>query len=160
MAIYPSIEPAQSPGDYAQARVLIEEYAVALAVDLEFQGITAELADLEKAYGPPRGCLLLLRDEAGLAGCVAIRGVDEPVCEMKRLYLRAPYRGRALGKRLVESAIDHARRLGYRRIVLDTLPGMTEAQALYTSLGFVEIQSYYPSPLAGTRYFALAVAER
>ena len=55
MAIYPSIEPAQSPGDYAQARVLIEEYAVALAVDLEFQGITAELADLGKGlWAAPR----------------------------------------------------------------------------------------------------------
>jgi ribosomal protein S18 acetylase RimI-like enzyme len=73
---------------------------------------------------------------------------------MKRLYVKPQYRGVGLGRRLVESGIRSAQKLGYSRMVLDTLPGMAEAQALYESLGFREIEGYYPNPLEGVRYLA------
>lgn len=103
---------------------------------------------------PPRGCLLLARSKGDLAGCIALRDHGANACEMKRLYVRPQYRATGLGRRLAESAIAHARRMAYARIVLDTLPGMAAAQGLYASLGFREITAYYQNPLAGARFLA------
>lgn len=149
---------AKSAGDYGVGRELIEEYAAALGVDLCFQNFAAEITDLARVYGPPRGCLLLARRDGEWTGCVAVRERDGESCEMKRLYVRPPGRGTGLGRRLADAAIRVAWGLGYARMVLDTLPSMKEAQALYRSLGFREVEGYYPNPLPGTLYLALDLA--
>jgi ribosomal protein S18 acetylase RimI-like enzyme len=143
---------AASAEDYAAGRALIEEYAAALGVDLCFQNFSEEISNLAKRYGPPLGCLLLARCDGETVGCVAIRYHAAGACELKRLYVRPQHRGSGLGRRLTESAIARARKLGYSRMVLDTLPSMDTAQALYASLGFREVDSYYPNPLSGVRY--------
>lgn len=145
---------ATSTEHYAAGRTLIEEYAVALGVDLCFQNFSEEIANLPKIYGSPRGCLLLARMNGEFVGCVAVRYQDDTVCEMKRLYVKPQHRGAGLGRHLAESAIRYARQLNYSRMVLDTLPNMTEAQSLYGSLGFREVEGYYPNPLYGVRYLA------
>jgi len=145
---------ATSAEDYAAGKHLIEEYAAALGVDLCFQNFSDEIANLPRIYGPPRGCLLLARINRELVGCVAVRNEGADTCEMKRLYVKPQYRGADLGRRLAESAIHSAQKLGYSRMVLDTLPSMTEAQSLYESLGFREVEGYYPNPLEGVRYLA------
>jgi putative acetyltransferase len=145
---------ATSAEDYAAARTLIEEYAAALGVDLCFQNFSEEITNLPKIYGPPRGCLILAGTNGKLVGCVAIRNQDADVCEMKRLSVKPQLRGAGLGRRLAESAIRHARQLGYARMALDTLPNMTAAQSLYQLLGFREVDGYYQNPLGGVRYLA------
>lgn len=145
---------ASSSDDYAVAKSLFEEYAAALGVDLCFQNFTQELENLTTIYGPPQGSLLFARTDQEWSGCVAIRNQQATVCEMKRLYVKPPYRGMGFGRLLAESAIRRARQLGYSQIVLDTLPSMIEAQSLYTSLGFREVEGYYPNPLNGVRYLS------
>jgi ribosomal protein S18 acetylase RimI-like enzyme len=152
------ITEAATASDYAAGRALIEEYAAALGVDLCFQNFSQELADLQGMYGPPGGCLLLARVAGQAVACVAVRPADGGDCEMKRLYVRPAHRGDGLGRRLAEAAVRNARRLGYARMVLDTLPSMAEAAALYESLGFREIEGYYPNPLPGVRYLARELA--
>jgi ribosomal protein S18 acetylase RimI-like enzyme len=149
---------AATAADYAAGRVLIEEYASALGVELCFQNFDTEMADLATCYGPPGGCLLLARIGGQYVGCVAIRPHAGTICEMKRLYVRPGHRGAHIGQRLVEAAIRQATRLGYTRVVLDTLSGMVEAQRLYESFGFKEIAGYYPNPLPAVRYLALEIA--
>jgi len=145
---------ATTAEDYAVGRTLIEEYAAALGVDLCFQNFSEEISNLPKMYGPPHGCLLLARADGEAVGCVAVRNQSGTTCEMKRLYVKPKYRGASLGRRLAEIAIRNAQQLGYARMVLDTLPSMTEAQSLYESLGFREIEGYYQNPRHGVRYLA------
>ena len=143
---------------WGAARELFLEYAEAIGTDLEYQGFSAELASLPAPYVPPGGALLVAHDGPRLAGCVALRPLDRQTCEMKRLYVRPGYRSLGLGRRLVEAVIESARRAGYCEIRLDTLPTMTSAQALYCSLGFVEIPPYNSSYLPGTHFYALRLA--
>lgn len=137
-------------------RVIFQEYADTLGVDLCFQSFDTELAGLPGEYAEPRGALMLAHVDGALAGCCALRpldSVDYPnACEMKRLYVRKAFRGFGLGRQLAEMALDAARRAGYASVLLDTLDDMEAARALYEELGFAEIPPYYHNPIAGAHY--------
>ena len=142
--------------DLDVVRELFAEYASSLEVDLAFQGFDAELETLPGDYTTERGGTLLLAwVEGECHGCVAVRALDEHRCEMKRLYVRPSGRGFGLGRLLAEEAIARARALGYARMLLDTLPAMSEARALYSSLGFLETPPYRFNPVPGTSFLAL-----
>jgi ribosomal protein S18 acetylase RimI-like enzyme len=132
-----------TPSDYAAARALIEEYARSIAETPCLEGLTQELATLPERYGPPSGRLLLARaGDGAVAGCVAVRRLDDASCEMKRLFVSPAARGGGLGRRLAEAALEGAAELGYELMRLDTLASMQEAQALYRSLGFRDAVPY------------------
>jgi len=148
------ISAASSGEDVAGAKTLFLEYANSLGFSLCFQGFDRELAELPGRYTPPEGALFLAREGSELAGCIALRPLGEAgTCEMKRLYVRDAFRGRSLGRRLAEKAIDEARRIGYARMRLDTLPTMTRAIPLYRALGFREIRAYTVNPVEGALFF-------
>jgi ribosomal protein S18 acetylase RimI-like enzyme len=142
----------------AQARDLFCEYAAESQLDLCFQNFEAELAGLPGAYAPPDGRLLLALYEEQLAGCVALRRLDEGVCEMKRLFVRPAFRGLGLGRELARRVIEEARAAGYATMRLDTLARMQAAVALYESLGFRRIAAYRPNPLEDVVYMELRLA--
>ena len=137
--------------DRAAIVALLREYWAYLGVSVCFQDFDAEIADLPGAYAPPAGQMLFLRDPAdhALAGCVAVRPVPgvPGMCEMKRLYLRPAARGKGLGRHLALAVMDEARQLGYRRMCLDTLPQLEEAQTLYRSLGFRQVGTAGSDPV-------------
>ena len=155
-----SIGPAQGERDIARVRDLFREYVAALGIDLSFQGFDAELAGLPGRYGAPRGALLLAcRSDGEAIGCVGVRPLDRPdTCEIKRLYVREVGRGSGAGRALALKAIGFATSAGYREVVLDTLPGMRAAIALYRDLGFSEIPPYWESAIPGTIYLGRRLA--
>lgn len=147
---------AESPADIATVRELFLEYAHSLGFSLCFQSFDGELAGLPGDYSPPRGRLLLAQLDGEPAGCVALHPLDSRVCEMKRLYLRPQYRGKGLGRALVQRIIDEARGIGYLRMRLDTVePMMKDAVALYRRFGFREIPPYRENPIPGAMYLEL-----
>ena len=150
------IVPAFSDAQIIQARELFKEYAAWLEIDLCFQNFDKELAGLPGDYAAPDGRLLLAYDDAQLAGCIALRKLSDGVCEMKRLFVREQFRGKGLGRALTERIIREAKRIGYERMRLDTLPPkMNDAIALYRSLGFREIEPYYNNPVPGAIFLEL-----
>ena len=149
------IEQVSEPESLNEARALFTEYQAELGLDLEFQSFSSEVAGLPGSYSPPRGRLLLARRDDLIAGCVALRPLDDDACEMKRLYIRPAFRGSGLGRVLAERIVAEARRIGYKRMYLDTLPSMVGAQRLYEALGFRDVEAYRYNPVDGARYMAL-----
>ena len=146
---------AQTADQYAIARRLFEEYAAWLQEDLCFQGFAAELEQLPEMYGPPAGVLMLGWRAGAAVACVGVRRFASDTCEMKRLFVREEARSLGLGWRLARDAVAAGRRLGYARMVLDTLDRMEMARRMYRGLGFEETTAYYANPLPHIRYMAL-----
>jgi putative acetyltransferase len=137
-------------------RAIFREYAAQLGVDLCFQNFDAELASLPGEYAAPLGALLLATVDGEIAGCGALRALpdaDYPnACEMKRLYVRPPFRRFGIGRALAQALFDRASQAGYSNLLLDTLDDMEAARGLYASLGFEEIPPYYFNPVPGAHY--------
>ncbi|HJU44015.1 MAG TPA: GNAT family N-acetyltransferase [Vicinamibacterales bacterium] len=140
------------PADIPHVRDMLKEYVEWIGLDLAFQEIDAELAGLPGEYAPPRGALFVAVEGHRHVAMIALRPLDGPAAEMKRLYVRPQARGRGLARQLIARLCDEAKRLGYSELRLDTLPMMGEAQALYEAHGFVDIAPYYETPIAGTRF--------
>ena len=149
---------ANTQSDIEHARTLFLEYQAGLGISLCFQNFDQELKNLPGDYAPPDGRLLLATEDDQIAGCIAMRKLGDGACEMKRLFVRPTYRRTGLGRVLVNTIIDEARKLGYTYMRLDTLPGrMDRAIALYRSIGFVEIEPYYTS-VEGAKFMELDLA--
>lgn len=144
------IEPAS---DMDEVRAIFREYAASLGVDLSFQDFEHELEALPDYYV----VIVMAREDGQLAGCVALRHLDDDVCEMKRLYVRPAFRGRDLGRTLANHVIEEARKRGYKTMRLDTLPSMRTAMSLYESLGFRDVDAYRFNPIEGSRFLELTL---
>ncbi len=151
------IAPATT-ADLPEVRAMLHEYAAWVGIDLGFQAFAQEVAGLPGDYAPPAGALLIARHQTDIVGMVAYRRRDDRTAEMKRLFVRPAARGLGAGEQLVDGIIAAARRAGYERMVLDTLPAMTSAQRLYERVGFRDTDAYYDSPVAGTRYMSLTLS--
>ena len=145
-----------------EIRTLFREYTEQLAEgDAEFrdylkiQHYDDELEHPEQKYGFPGGRLYLALCDGNVAGCVALRKLDEQRCEMKRLYVREDYRGNGIGKLLTDKLIREAKKIGYRHLLLDTFPFLERAIGMYQARGFREIEKYNDSPMASTIYMML-----
>ncbi|MBE6564210.1 MAG: GNAT family N-acetyltransferase [Ruminococcaceae bacterium] len=122
---------------------------------LQLQRYEDELEHLEVKYGLPHGRLYLVYCDGDLAGSIALRRLDERLCELKRLYVRPPFRGRHIADFLMKTILDDARAIGYQAMLLDTLPFLKEAIALYKKYGFYEIPCYNNSPMDNSLYLKL-----
>jgi len=139
--------------DLDTVKRLFREYESSLPFDLSFQNFEEELKALPGRYAPPSGQMLLASLNGAFIGCVALRQISEDTCEMKRLFVQPALRGRGIGKTLAEAIIEEGRRIGYKRIRLDT--AMEPAKSLYRSLGFQEIPPYQHVPVEGVIFMEL-----
>lgn len=149
---------ARLPQDLPAVRGLFREYAESLNIDLSFQDFEAELSALPGKYAAPAGRILLAWNGPEPVGCVALRPIGGKACEMKRLYVKPSMRGTRLGNRLAARICQEAQNAGYERICLDTLPTMSAAVRLYTSLGFKPTEPYVFNPIPGAIFLALELS--
>lgn len=150
---------ARTDSDLRLVRELFREYQAWLNVDTCFQAFEEELETLPGAYGGPDGLLVLVTEQGSnkAAGCVGLQRSGDQACEIKRLYVRDPWRGQGLGRHLTELCLTEARKTGYQKIVLETVEFLTQARALYRSMGFRETASSGnpPQPRIITMEFSL-----
>jgi GNAT superfamily N-acetyltransferase len=105
-----------------------------------------DMAGLAK-FMPPYGRLLLSEIDGFTVGCICLKKLTVSVGEVKRLYVKPDYRGKGIGKKMVEVLLDEARRIGYRTVRLDSTRYMTKAHAVYRSFGFYDIVPYPESEI-------------
>lgn len=106
----------------------------------------ADLDDLEGNYARRGGSFSVLEATDGtIIGSVGIDAAGAGVCELRKMYLSRAHRGKGLGKLLLDHGLSEARRLGFRRVVLETASVLTEAIRLYERYGF---RPYQPNHLA------------
>lgn len=146
---------ATTPHEWDEARRLVREYAASLDVDLSFQNFAEELQHFTTEYAAPRGAFILAEEQGQYLACIGVRQFSADSGEIKRLYVIPAARGRGLGRMLVERIIAVAREIGYRSLLLDTLPFMKDAQALYSSFGFQPTTAYRFNPIEGSAFLRL-----
>ena len=134
-------------------RDLFREYEKELNEDICFQSFEEELKHPLKKYGAPDGDLLLAYWEDEIAGCIALTKMKEPgACEMKRLYVKPPFRKNKIGRLLVKELLNSAKEREYKLMRLDTFLKLQAAVHLYQQFGFKNISAYYNNPLPGVLY--------
>ncbi len=143
--------------DIDKVKLLFGEYTSMLGFDLRFQHYDEELQKLPADYALPRGRLYIANYDNQLAGCIALRPFDNNCCEMKRLFVRPEFRGKRIGKALVEQVISDAKETKYQAMLLDTLTSLAASVALYKRLGFYEIEPYRFNPLPNALFLRLAL---
>jgi putative acetyltransferase len=148
---------AENASDLAVVRELWREYWKSIDLPDDLQGFGEEVQGLPGVYGADGGALLLAEStpEATPAGTIALRRLNHSAGEVKRLYLRPAFRGRGLGRYLLEHVIERARAIGYQALYADTLPSMTDALGLYARLGFERVEAYGSNPTPGAVYLRL-----
>lgn len=141
------------------ARGLFREYEAWFGMNLCFQNFDEEVANLPGKYAAPEGRLYLAYSDEKLAGCIALRKLEEGICEMKRLFVKDEFRGQKIGVKLIEKLFEEAKNIGYAQMRLDTFPAkMGKAVKLYESYGFREIPPYYHNPYGETLFMELDLA--
>jgi putative acetyltransferase len=98
-----------------------------------------------------RGAFLVAYLGSAPVGCGAVRAIGEAVGEIKRMYVSPAVRGRGVGRSVLDALEAEARRLGMRRLVLETGVRQREALALYRRVGYLPIPAfgeYLDSPLS------------
>jgi ribosomal protein S18 acetylase RimI-like enzyme len=136
-------------------KTLFTEYTQMLGVNLDFQNYEKELEQLPGKYALPDGRLYIAYAENKATGCIALRRINDTICEMKRLYVRPEFREQKIGQMLADQLIEDATKLKYDYMVLDTLGTLKSAITLYKKLGFYEIEPYYQNPLDNVIYMRL-----
>ena len=97
---------------------------------------------LPEDVAPGRGAFLVAYRDDRPVGCGAVRLIDSATAELKRMFVEPELRGEGIGRAFVDALEAEARRLGARRVVLETGIRQTAAMALYTRCGFAPIPLY------------------
>lgn len=122
---------------------------------LELQNYDSEIEHLTEKYGLPYGRLYIVQIDNEFAGCIGLKRIDNQNCEMKRLYVKPEFRGHKIASRPIKTIIEDAKSIGYKTMLLDTLPFLTGAIHIYKKIGFYEIEPYNNSPLDTSIYMRL-----
>lgn len=123
-------------------------------------GIENMRTDAMRLPGPyvaPLGAIWLARSNDEAVGCVALRPLSDGTGEVKRMYVDSAWRGKGVGRALLETLIAHARALGYHHLRLGTLGDMSAARSLYRSLGFTPIERYRADEMVDTEFYELEI---
>lgn len=125
----------------------------------EFENAESDLIDIEATYFQTGGFFKVVEDNDNhLLGTFALYPIDENTCKLRKMYLAPQVRGIGLGKQMLECAIDDARKLGFKTMILETMTIMSDAIRLYTRRGFKLIEKQPESPRCELVY-ALGLAE-
>lgn len=89
----------------------------------------------------------------GGAGIAQLQNYEGAVCELQKMYFLNEIRGRGIGRKMIDTCLDFAKKVGYEKVYIETMPYMQAAQELYKKSGFY----YLDGPLGDTGHSACPV---
>jgi GNAT superfamily N-acetyltransferase len=113
---------------------------------VEPEGIDQDLRDVNAAYISSGGAFRVLLDDERVIGMYGLYRESPDVVELRKMYLEPGYKGRGLGKALLEDATGQARALGFATMILETNTCLFEAVGLYRCFGFVDMHRAHLAP--------------
>jgi putative acetyltransferase len=123
--------------DREKVTALVAQVLSEFGLPLDPEETDADLRDIEKNYLEAGGMFELIEDgEGNLLGTVGLYPLDEESCELRKMYFVKSVRGHGLGKHILERAIEQAKSLGFRKIILETASVLEAANHLYVKYGF------------------------
>ena len=136
-------------------RAALADLKVAYSIVSEYyQAANVVLRDdpeaFEKEYFGSLSGIWLALLEGQAVGCIALRKLRSGCAEIKRMYVRADWRGQGISHRLLQEAEQFATQNGYRWIYLDTTHDMKAARQLYGRSGYQRCTRYNKNPQATT----------
>jgi putative acetyltransferase len=113
----------------------------------------ADLQDIEANYLRRGGIFEVIEDRDGnLMGSVGVFPIDENTCELRKMYFVSEIRGFGLGGCVLQRAVNQAKELGFRRMVLETSSKLKAANRLYIRFGFQPFTADHLAPRADQSY--------
>lgn len=162
----------ESEEDKQQADAVIREYLewlnerIQRDYGIEFDVgamLASDLSEPHKFY-PPDGRFYLARYEGETAGVGCLKKLGEGVGEVQRMYVPPRFRGKDIGRAIVNRLLEDARAIGYRRLKLESLEFLGAAHSLYRSVGFHLIDPYADNSMESyqtaenlDKYYSIAV---
>lgn len=157
-ATEPALRLQHARYDDATSHALIQELQAEYV--LRYGGPDQTPVDADEFAAPSGAFLVLILGDDPVA-CAGLRRHDDQQVEVKRMFVRAPFRGRGLSRQLLAAVEDEARRLGYTRILLETGSAQPEAVGLYRSSGYTAIPGFgYYADSPGNLCFAKDLSPR
>ena len=139
--------------DCDQVMALISEVLSEFGLPFEPDSKDADLKDIEESYLRAGGIFELIEDRDGnLLGTYGLFPLTQETCELRKMYFVPEIRGIGLGRHVLDRAVNNARRLGFKEIVLETIGVLKQAIRLYTRFGFVPSQTAHPSARVDQAY--------
>lgn len=136
------IRPITAEDDAAVASIIRTVMPEFGAVGDGFAINDPEVDWMSRAYGEPRCAYFVVERDGkvvGGAGVAPLAGGDPDVCELRKMYFLPALRGMGAGAAMMQTCLNAARGLGFKRCYLETLRGMDAAMRLYELTGFQRI---------------------
>jgi putative acetyltransferase len=139
--------------DCAEVINLVSSVLAEFHLPFEPESKDADLADIEGMYIKSGGVFEVLQDNRGrLLGTYGLFPLNDMTCELRKMYFLPEIRGLGLGREILTRAVSHARRLGFKVIVLETISVLDRAIRLYTRFGFVPTTMDHPNARVDQRF--------
>jgi ribosomal protein S18 acetylase RimI-like enzyme len=140
---------------FTEYTTMLGEVRDDIKIYLTLQNYDQELENLHEKYGYPAGRLFIAYADGKVAGCIALRKLNDGDCEMKRLFVRPEFRKNGIASALTEKLLKEAKAIGYHYMLLDTIPELTAAIIFYEKMGFYRTSAYNESPVENTVFMKL-----
>lgn len=126
--------PGDEAGVFCLVKGVLEEYGLAANPDVT----DSDIRNIHESYISAGGAFRVIKSSGRIIGSYGLYAISSRVCELRKMYLLQEYRGRGLGIKMMNEALDRARALGFEEMVLETNSCLKEALGLYRKYGFTE----------------------
>lgn len=145
------------PEDNKQIEQVIKTCFIEL--DLPLEGTAYADAETEKmfeAYKADNETYFVLEHEGeilGGAGIKPLAGLETTVCELQKMYFSSKIRGLGYGKKVFQACLDQAKKIGYKKVYIETILELEAAIHIYKSFGFTHLEK----PIGNTGHYSCGV---